>query len=86
MSVKAQSQTETCNKLKSECSLKENMTADNMFPNGFVQALGKYSNKQAAVILYFHIKHLYSYSFKSRPVSDVVECLKQTFWEQPQKL
>lgn len=76
MSVKAQSQTETCSKLKSECSLKGNMTGDNMFPNGVVQAFSKYSNKQATVILYFHIKHLYSYSFKGGLVSDVVECLK----------
>lgn len=29
-----------------------------MSPNGFVQAIGKYSNKQqASVISYFHIKH-----------------------------
>lgn len=60
MSVKAQSQTETCNKLNTECSLKGNMTAYNMFPNDFVQAFGKYSNKNAAVILYFHVKHLFS--------------------------
>lgn len=57
MSVKAQSQTETCYQLNTERGL--NMTAYNMFPNDFVQAFGKYSNKQATVISHFRVKHLF---------------------------
>lgn len=61
------------------------MTAYNMIPDGFVQAFGKYSNKQTTVILYFHLPSC-SDTFENGPMSDVVKCLKQTFWEQWQKL
>lgn len=52
------------------------MTAYNMYPNGFVQAFGKYSNKQATVISRQTLIQSRSDTFKKGPVSDAVKCLK----------